>query len=70
MINGYLFGIIVCSLRAPKPMSDSVGGAAEGIERPLLHFAHSGLLRLNFAAACDRARADARGSPAPPCQGG
>ena len=61
LINGYLFGIIVCSLRAPTPISDSVGGAAEDIERSLRYFAHSCLLRLNFATACARTRANAGG---------
>ena len=61
LINGYLFGVIVCGLRVSTPISDLVGGAAEDIERSLRYFAHSGLARLNFATACARTRTNAGG---------
>ena len=61
LVNGYLFGVIVCGLRRATPTSDSVGGAAEDIERSLRYFKHSGLLRLNFATACARTKSNAGG---------
>jgi len=62
LVCGYLFGIITTpELREVTPVSDTVGGAAESLERSLRYYVHSGLLRLNFASACAKTRTNAGG---------
>ena len=62
LVCGYFFGIIAHpELRNATRLSDTVGGAAEDIERSLRCYVHSGLLRLNFATACARTRSNSGG---------
>ncbi len=54
LVNGYFFGVITCEgvdFRSMTKISNGAGGAAEDIERSLRYFQHSGICRLNFAAA-------------------
>ena len=54
LVNGYFFGIIHNSRNPSLDVSDSLNGAAEDIERSLVFFHHSGILRFNaFAAVAD-----------------
>ena len=51
LVCGYFFGLITADCPTTTPISDSVGGAAEDIERSLRYHEHSGLCRFNFASA-------------------
>ena len=62
LVNGYFFGVITdATVSDSTRTSDSVGGACEDVERSVRYFKHSGLVRLNFAAAVAKNRTNAGG---------
>ena len=62
LICGYFFGLITTPvMRGATCTSDAVGGAGEDVERSLRYYAHSGILRLNFATAVAKNRSNPGG---------
>ena len=62
LVNGYFFGVVT-SERAQQmtPVSDTVGGAGEDVERTLRYYEAGGVLRMNFACAVARTQTNAGG---------
>jgi len=63
LVNGYFFGEVTHPelLRDATRTSDAVCGAGEDIERSVRCFVHSGIVRLNFAAAGAKTKCNAGG---------
>ena len=61
LVCGYFFGVIAAQNLPELLYSDSVGGAAEDIERSARFYRHSGLRRLMFAQAVAKTWSNAGG---------